>query len=88
MSLTALSEFVFTDETAEGRMKTITWLQTHHLLATRMTCNCGPAGMNMVRRDRIGTQTDKWAWRCTDSNCSSIKSIHSGSWFEGTKLIS
>ena len=84
MSLTALAEYVFTEDTAEGRMKTITWLQGRQLLATQMTCgNCGVAGMNMVRRDRTGTQDDKWAWRCSDSSCSSVKSIRSGSWFEG-----
>ena len=65
MSLTELAEYMFTEDTAEGRMKTISWLQGRQLLATRMTCgNCGVAGMNMVRRDRTGTQDDKWAWRC------------------------
>ena len=60
MSLTVLSEYVFTDETTEGQMKTISWRQGRQLLATRMTCNCGAAtGMNMGRRDRAGTQDDK-----------------------------
>ena len=84
MSLTELSKYVFTDESADGRMKTIAWLQAHQLLATSMTCNCGTGGMNMVQRDRAGTQNDKWAWRCP--HCSSIKSIRSGSWFEGTYI--
>ena len=34
MSLMTLSEYVFTDESADGQMKTITWLQVHQLLVT------------------------------------------------------
>jgi len=84
MSLSALSEYIFTDSSrsAEGRMKTISWLQTRHLLVNAMFCNKCATNMRMVKRDRSGSQGDKWAWRC--QNCHSIKSIRSGSWFEGT----
>ena len=84
MSLSAIAEYVFTESSGDGRMKTITWLQRRHLLGNRMSCNTCHATMNMVKRDRSGTTTqdDKWAWRCP--TCSSIKSIRSESWFEGT----
>ena len=85
MSLTALAPYVFTEESAEGRMKTIQWLQTRHLLANRMTCNRCHLDMTLVKRERSGSQNDKWAWRC--SVCSSVKSIRSGSWFEGQRII-
>ena len=81
MSLSAIAQYIFTDDTAAGRMKTITWLQAQGLLANTMHCNICSTNMDMVQRNREGTQNDKWAWRCPD--CSSIKSIRSGSWFEG-----
>lgn len=82
MSLSAIADYVFTESSADGRMKTITWLQRHRLLANRMSCNTCRVSMNMVKRERSGTtQDDKWAWRCP--TCSSIKSIRSESWFEG-----
>ena len=81
MSLSALAPYIFTDSSADGRKKTIEWLQTRHLLANQMTCNRCHFSMNLVKRERSGSQNDKWAWRC--SACSSIKSIRSGSWFEG-----
>ena len=51
MSLTALAPYVFTEESAEGRMKTIQWLQTRHLLANRMTCNRCHLDMTLVKRN-------------------------------------
>ena len=81
MSLTAIAPYVFTEESVEGRMKTIQWLQTHNLLADRMICNRCHLDMILVKRERSGSQNDKWAWSC--SECSSVKSIRSGSWFEG-----
>ena len=75
MSLSALAEHIFTDSSAEGRMKTIAWLQRRHLLANRMSCNvCGPGSdMRMVKRDRLGTQDDKWAWRCPGCTLQKLK---------------
>ena len=81
MSLSVIAQYIFTDDTAAGRMKTITWLQARGLLANTMHCNICSTNMDMVQRNREGTQNDKWAWRCPV--CSSIKSIRSGSWFEG-----
>ena len=76
MSLSAIADNIFTEASADGRMKTITWLQGRHLLANRMSCNTCHVPMNMVIRERSGTtQDDKWAWRCP--TCSSIKSIGS-----------
>ena len=80
MSLLDISEFIFTEDSARGRLKTITWLQTHNLLASRMTCTC-TAAMNLTERQlQSSTQDDKWAWKCPE--CSSIRSIRGGSWFE------
>ena len=87
MSLSTIADYVFTEPSADGRMKTITWLQRHRLLANRMSCNTCHVSMNMVKRERLGTtQDDKWTWRCP--TCSSIKSIRSESWFEGTHACS
>ena len=37
--------------------------------------------MNLIERDlQRGNQDDKWAWKCPE--CSNVKSIRSGSWFE------
>jgi len=83
MSLAAISPYVFTEDSADGRKKTICWLQARRLLANIMVCNLCHISMNMVYRERQSTaQDDKWAWRCP--RCSSIKSVRCGSWFEST----
>ena len=42
MNLCTITRYAFTEDSADGRMKTITWLQAHRLLANIMTCNqCG-----------------------------------------------
>lgn len=81
-SLSDIAEYIFTEASTEGRMKTIRWLQARSLLASRMTCSCG-ATMNLIQRDlQRGTkQDDKWAWKCPE--CTSVHSIRRGSWFEG-----
>ena len=84
MSLTAISPYVFTDETADGRMKMISWLQACRLLATTMACNCGASNMDMI----IGAIVQELRMINGPGGAqvvaSSIKSIRSGSWFEGT----
>jgi len=78
--LADIAEFIFTDATAEGRLKTIRWLQARNLLASQMTCTCR-GNMNLIERDlQRGEQDDKWAWKCPE--CSNVRSIRSGSWFE------
>ena len=39
MRLSDIAEFIFTDPSADGRRKTIRWLQARSLLATQMTCS-------------------------------------------------
>ena len=79
-SLADVAEFMFTDATAEGRLKTIRWLQARSLLASQMSCTCTGI-MDLIERDlRVGKQDDKWAWKCPE--CTSVRSIRSGSWFE------
>ena len=87
MRLSDIAEFIFTDPSADGRRKTIRWLQARSLLATQMTCSCGGV-MNLIQRDlqRSTTQDDKWAWKCPE--CTSVRSIRSGSWFEGESVLS
>ena len=86
MSLSAISHYVFTDSSAEGRMLTISWLMARNLLANTISCHKCASDMTMVKRDQQGTsQDDKCAWRCP--SCYSIRSIRSGSWFEGTTLL-
>lgn len=78
--LADIAEFIFTDATAEGRLKTIRWLQARSLLASQMTCTCS-SNMNLIERDlHRGMQEDKWAWKCPE--CSNVRSIRSESWFE------
>ena len=80
--LADIAEFIFTDATAEGRLKTIRWLQARSLLASQMTCTCS-SNMNLIERDLYrhrGMQEDKWAWKCPE--CSNVRSIRSESWFE------
>ena len=86
-NLSDIAEYIFTDASADGRRKTIRWLQARSLLATQMTCSCGIA-MNLVQRDlQRGTkQDDKWAWKCPE--CTSVHSIRRGSWFEGNHSFS
>ena len=45
--LVDIAEFIFTETTAEGRLKTIRWLQARGLLAFSMTCSCGTM-MNLI----------------------------------------
>lgn len=79
-SLADIAEIIFTEASVRGRLKTIRWLQARSLLATQMTCTCATS-MNLVERDlHRGNQDDKWAWKCP--NCTNVKSIRSGSWFE------
>ena len=79
-SLADVAEFMFTDATAEGRLKTIRWLQARSLLASQISCICTGI-MDLIERDlRVGKQDDKWAWKCPE--CTSVRSIRSGSWFE------
>lgn len=85
MSLEAISEYVFPADSSDGRMKTITWLQGLRLLANQIICNQCTINMEMIRRERPGTQDDKWAWRC--SRCKSVRSIRGGSFFEGELAI-
>ena len=82
MRLSDIAEFIFTEASADGRRKTIRWLQARSLLASHVSCSCGRV-MNFVQRDlqRSTTQDDKWAWKCPA--CTSVRSIRSGSWFEG-----
>jgi len=81
-SLADLAEVMFTDATAEGKLKTVRWLQARNLLASRMTCTCAGI-MDLTERDlRRGKQDDKWAWKCPE--CSNVKSIRSGSWVESS----
>ena len=81
MSLSDIAEYIFTDASPDGKRKTIRWLQARGLLATQMSCTCA-GNMYLVERDlRRGNQDDKWAWRCPE--CTSTRSIRSGSWFEG-----
>ena len=86
MRLSDIAEFIFTEASADGRRKTIRWLQARSLLASQMTCSCGRS-MNLFQRDlqRSTTQDDKWAWRCP--GCTSIRSIRRGSWFEGSYTL-
>ena len=57
--LADIAEFIFTDATAEGRLKTIRWLQARSLLASQMTCTCS-SNMNLIERDlHRGMQEDK-----------------------------
>ena len=81
MHLVDIAEVIFTEGSFDARLKTIRWLQARSLLATQMTCSCA-GNMILIKRDLSrGKQDDKWAWRCPE--CTSIKSIRSGSWFEG-----
>ena len=61
-SLSDIAEYIFIEASADGRKKTIRWLQARSLLASRMTCTCG-VNMNLIQRDlQRGTkQDDKWA---------------------------
>ena len=81
-SLADIAEYIFTSATGEGRLKTIRWLQARDLLASQMTCTCRRGGnMTLIERDlQRGIQDDKWSWKCPE--CSNVKSIRSGSWFE------
>ena len=82
--LVDIAEFIFTEASFDARLKTIRWLQARNLLATQMTCSCA-GNMILIKRDfSRGKQDDKWAWRCPE--CTSIKSIRSGSWFEGIAI--
>ena len=81
MSLEDIAKYIFVQPTPEGRLTTIRWLQTRGLLATEMTCSCAGT-MSLVKRNpHGGTQDDKWAWKCP--LCTNVKSVRSGSWFEG-----
>ena len=85
MSLSDIAEYIFTEASPDGRRKTMRWLQTRGLLATQMSCTCAGT-MYLTERDlNRGNQDDKWAWRCPE--CTSIRSIRSGSWFEGQQCI-
>ena len=85
MNFSVISQYAFTEDSADGRMKTIAWLQARRLLASIMICNLCYSNMTLVNRERQATaQDDKWAWRCP--RCNSIKSIRSGSWFEGEDI--
>lgn len=85
-SLSDIAEYIFTEASADGRKKTIRWLQARSLLVSRMTCSCG-VHMNLIQRDlQRGTkQDDKWAWKCPE--CTSVHSIRRGSWFEGIAIV-
>lgn len=85
-SVSDIAEYMFTEASADGRKKTIRWLQARNLLASQMTCSCG-ANMNLIQRElqRGTTQDDKWAWKCPE--CTSVRSIRGGSWFEGTSAL-
>ena len=79
-SLADIAEFIFTETTAEGRLKTIRWLQARSLIASRMTCTCAGT-MELIMRDlNRGNMDDKWAWKCPE--CTNVRSVRSGSWFE------
>ena len=81
----AIAQYVFTEDSTDGRIKTIAWLQARRLLANNVMCHQCNINMNMVQRERQNTtQDDKWAWRCP--KCSSIRSKRCGSWFEGELL--
>ena len=56
-SLSDIAEYMFTEASAEGRKKTIRWLQARNLLASQMTCSCG-ANMNLANSTRITTRND------------------------------
>ena len=62
MRLSDIAEFIFTKASADGRTKTIRWLQARSLLASQMTCSCGRV-MNLIQQDlqRSTTQDNKWA---------------------------
>ena len=83
-TLADIADVIFTEQSAEGRRKTIRWLQARNLLASQLTCTCTGI-MYLIERDLDrGKQDDKWAWKCPD--CGSVRSIRSGSWFESKSL--
>ena len=79
MSMSTLGPIIF----ANGISAAIDFLKSKSLLASSMNCTTCGLPMNWVRCTTTACK-DGWSWRCP--NCSTYKSIRTGSFLSRSKL--
>ena len=59
----------------------IQYMQTKNLFSCQMTCSCCGSTMTFQKRTKRNGSLDGYTWRCRDSQCGTMKTVHSGSFF-------
>ena len=65
----------------------IQYMQRKNLLSRQMTCSRCGSTMTFQKRTKRNGSLDGYTWRCRDSQCRTMKTVRSGSFFEKSKIL-